>query len=687
MEFTTRFGLHSQATRLREAPGPARRGAATGLTPSAGCGLDHKDLGPPRAPPGIGASVASPKLGAAGARRRPPSRCRASPAPPAAGERRENAPREPPSRRREPKRHAHARGTSGRDGPAREDRPGGGGARRPFAGESEDCDGAPRRPETAPGGRREEEEEEEEGGPRGGGGRTPVPGALASRARGSTARYRRGTHPQTAARSGWKAGGEARASPSLFSPFLSRSLSLSPFSRPSPALSTPSLALPRRRRRRIRGAPRRGRAPPQRLAPGAGATERSPSLHLGDEGPVRRRPSTGGRDDDDGDARRAAELSGFRAPLAADGPFLPLAPRPRGRAPGFDRTSTRNTEKREKPTLRRTAERAGEPAPPTASPPARGDADLTCRLSEAAQAPGLGPASARRAGRRAPARGGARRPARSRFHGNDTTHGSATRPGARPSAPAHAGSPGGRPRRGGSRSAAAPPRGRLPFLSLPAAFRPLETARGDDRAAGAPPPGGARSARRASVGGPLRRRPRRRTPREPSRRSPAPEACRTADPAAAAGAALRHRRRRLPPPWPPSPRHAPGGRRTALSRGATPALLVFTRRPGGGSAPAAARTPSFGPRAAEKGDGGRDVRGPGRDAAGRAGALRPTVPRREEGDTRRAAPPPLGTGSPALAGLRRRRARGARPPGGRRSSGGGRPADGAAGAAFEEERP
>ncbi|XP_062370198.1 collagen alpha-1(III) chain-like [Cinclus cinclus] len=62
MEFTTRFGLHSQATRLREAPGPARRGAATGLTPSAGCGLDHKDLGPPRAPPGRGASVASPKL-------------------------------------------------------------------------------------------------------------------------------------------------------------------------------------------------------------------------------------------------------------------------------------------------------------------------------------------------------------------------------------------------------------------------------------------------------------------------------------------------------------------------------------------------------------------------------------------------------------------------------------------------
>ncbi|CAN8178390.1 unnamed protein product, partial [Coccothraustes coccothraustes] len=57
MEFTTRFGLHSQATRLREAPGPARRGAATGLTPSAGCGLDHKDLGPPRAPPGRGASA------------------------------------------------------------------------------------------------------------------------------------------------------------------------------------------------------------------------------------------------------------------------------------------------------------------------------------------------------------------------------------------------------------------------------------------------------------------------------------------------------------------------------------------------------------------------------------------------------------------------------------------------------
>lgn len=48
MEFTTRFGLHSQATRLREDPRPGAPGAATGLTPSAGCASIRRTWAPHR---------------------------------------------------------------------------------------------------------------------------------------------------------------------------------------------------------------------------------------------------------------------------------------------------------------------------------------------------------------------------------------------------------------------------------------------------------------------------------------------------------------------------------------------------------------------------------------------------------------------------------------------------------------
>ncbi|CAK8678381.1 unnamed protein product [Clavelina lepadiformis] len=48
MEFTTRFGLHSQTTRLREDAEHATQIAAMGLTPAMGRSLDQKDAGDPR---------------------------------------------------------------------------------------------------------------------------------------------------------------------------------------------------------------------------------------------------------------------------------------------------------------------------------------------------------------------------------------------------------------------------------------------------------------------------------------------------------------------------------------------------------------------------------------------------------------------------------------------------------------
>ncbi|XP_057898236.1 collagen alpha-1(I) chain-like [Melospiza georgiana] len=275
----------------------------------------------------------------------------------------------------------------------------------------------------------------------------------------------------------------------------------------------------------------------------------------------------------------------------------------RGRAPGFDRTSTQRNGRGKKigeAHAPKDRQEAGEPAPPTASP-----REGRCRPHMPSF--GGGPGARARPGLRAEghaaraghAGGTAARPlSLSRDDAHTYTHGSGhTRPGARPSAPAHAGSPSApftaglaARRRAAARRHATTA---VPPARLPA--RRDRSRRAGQRPGGrAPPPGPEADATEtrssvASARGLPDGRPRRRQGRTPG-----------------AAAAASHRRG-------PLPRHAPGGRRTALSRGATPALLVFTRRPGGGSAPAAARTPSYGPHAAGKGDGGRDVQGPGRD--------------------------------------------------------------------------
>ncbi|XP_059336559.1 collagen alpha-1(I) chain-like [Ammospiza nelsoni] len=362
----------------------------------------------------------------------------------------------------------------------------------------------------------------------------------------------------------------------------------------------------------------------------------------------------------------------------------------RGRAPGFDRTSTRAKRKgkkrSEKPTLRRTAKRRGSPRP-RPPPPARGDAGLTCRPSEAAQAPGLGPASARRATRRAPGTRGARRPARSRFHGTTRaqhTHwgraagGAAVGPRARrlPFGPLAAGLAAARRRAAGADGS----------LSFPGGLTPLETARDDDRAAGAPsppagplPPGGPADGERAPP--------------------PAPEADATETRAGVASA------RGLPDgqaPPSPGPHSRDRRRRVAPPR---PLASARARRKAYGAEPGGnARSPRF------HAETGRGKRPRGRPHA----FLRPTRGREGRRRTRRAGPGPgpppatagalrptvpAGGGHPSSGAAAARhgvaRARGppptegppdARPPGGRaiEPGGGRRPADGAAGA-FEEE--
>ncbi|XP_066426121.1 basic salivary proline-rich protein 3-like [Molothrus aeneus] len=159
-------------------------------------------------------------------------------------------------------------------------------------GEREGSDGALRaRPETAT---------EEEGGGRGrrerkGSEPPPSPALSASRAR------QHGTvpprYPPADSRPrGGEAGGEARASPPLLAPsslFLSR-----PSAAPFDAVSRS----PRGRRAAASAArPRRGRAPPQRLAPGAGSYGALPESAFRGTKALR-----GGDDDDRGDARRAA---------------------------------------------------------------------------------------------------------------------------------------------------------------------------------------------------------------------------------------------------------------------------------------------------------------------------------------------------------------------------------------------
>ncbi|XP_063027091.1 collagen alpha-1(I) chain-like [Melospiza melodia melodia] len=544
--------------------------------------------------------------------------------------------------------------------------------RRPRAGEREWCDGALGAPETAT------ERQEEEGGRREEGVRTPCPRPpRLARARQHGTVPPRYPPADSRPHGGGRPG--ARPAPRLPSrPSLSLALSVlsalggafDAVSRSPPAAATASAARPRR-----------GRAPPQRLAPGAGSYGALPESAFRGTKALR-----GDRDDDDDDrdddARRAA---GRAAPLS-------LAPRTRGRAPGFDRTSTQRNGRGKKEIGEAHApkdrQEAGEPAPPTASP-------REGRRRPHMPSFGGGPGARARPGLRAEghaaraghAGGTAARPlSLSRDDAHTHTHtrlgphaagGAAVGPRTRrlPFGPLHRGARGAPPRRraaGSLSSTAASPRSRrhattaVPPARLPA--RRDRSRRAGQRPGGrAPPPAPEADATETRAGVASARglpdgRPRRRRGRTPG-----------------AAAAASHRRG-------PLPRHAPGGRRTALSRGATPALLVFTRRPGGGSAPAAARTPSYGPHAAGKGDGGRDVQGPGRDRR-----------RRRRAPSGR--PSPLG-GTP-VERRRRRSARG-RPrsrasadggPAGRSPPGragdrawGGRPADGAAGA-FEEERP
>ncbi|XP_059336557.1 collagen alpha-1(I) chain-like [Ammospiza nelsoni] len=593
----------------------------------------------------------------------------------------------------------------------------------------------PRRPETAATEREEEEEEEEEGRRREEGVRTPCP----RRSRLARARQH-GTVPpryppaDSRPHGGGKAGGEARASPP-FSPF-SLALSLSsPFSRPSAALSTPSLALPRPPPPHPRRGPGEDELRPSGSLRERGATERSPSLHLGGRRPCAATATTtttatttraGPQARGSGPPRETLpspnRLTAFPPgtggtpppppppppPAAGNGPARRPQPRrrggprtaidrqatlrqaTRGRAPGFDRTSTRAKRKgkkrSEKPTLRRTAKRRGSPRP-RPPPPARGDAGLTCRPSEAAQAPGLGPASARRATRRAPGTRGARRPARSRFHGTTRaqhTHwgraagGAAVGPRARrlPFGPLAAGLAAARRRAAGAAGS----------LSFPGGLTPLETARDDDRAAGAPsppagplPPGGPADGERAPP--------------------PAPEADATETRAGVASA------RGLPDgqaPPSPGPHSRDRRRRVAPPR---PLASARARRKAYGAEPGGnARSPRF------HAETGRGKRPRGRPHA----FLRPTRGREGRRRTRRAGPGPgpppatagalrptvpAGGGHPSSGAAAARhgvaRARGppptegppdARPPGGRaiEPGGGRRPADGAAGA-FEEE--
>ncbi|XP_063027059.1 collagen, type I, alpha 1a-like [Melospiza melodia melodia] len=299
------------------------------------------------------------------------------------------------------------------------------------------------------------------------------------------------------------------------------------------------------------------------------------------------------------------------------GPFVSRAEDARARAwlRPYEHTEKRKGKKRDRRSPRSEGPpRGGGARAPDRLPP-RGETPTSHavlrrrpRRPGSARPPRGGPRGARRA------RGGHGGPPALAFTGRRAhTHtrlgphaagGAAVGPRTRrlPFGPLHRGARGAPPRRraaGSLSSTAASPRSRrhattaVPPARLPA--RRDRSRRAGQRPGGrAPPPAPEADATETRAGVASARglpdgRPRRRRGRTPG-----------------APAAASHRRG-------PLPRHAPGGRRTALSRGATPALLVFTRRPGGGSAPAAARTPSYGPHAAGKGDGGRDVQGPGRD--------------------------------------------------------------------------
>ncbi|XP_056371622.1 basic proline-rich protein-like [Oenanthe melanoleuca] len=521
-----------------------------------------------------------------------------------------------PSRRREPKRSA-AETALTRDPAGRA------ASRRPRRRDGEKGDGLADAPGTAT----EDSGKEEQGyDPR------PRRSRLAC-ARQHTARYPRGTHPQTAARTGVEPGGEARASPPLSRPLSDHggvfetpsSLSLSP--RPPP---------PHRAAR-----PRQGRAPPQRLVPGAGSYGALPESAF--RGTKALRGSSGDDDRDDDEAPPGRRERGPRPPRET-------LPSPNPRTP---------------PSLRAPA--GTTPPPPPPPPPTAGNGparrpqprrrggpraaiDRHATLRQAGDAAsacpclfGGGPGARARPDLRTekqrdgPAEG--RRPARPRSR---EQHAFAAA-GARPPAPAHARNLrlDRRPRTRGTPPRQ--PRGRALSSQRPYNARrrraattdpPEQPLRGtaSHRPKGESPAGAALRTRNRGVtreAGP---------PPRPEPASRAPEACRSARPTAA-GAALPG-----PPPLRTVGNSLPAGSRPAagvrrLSRGATPAPLVSTRGPGRGSAPAAApaRLPSAHTRP-EKGNGEATDGARAGTAAGDGGRLPADHP--PGGTLVRAATPP-----------------------------------------------
>ncbi|XP_066426130.1 collagen, type I, alpha 1a-like [Molothrus aeneus] len=503
-------------------------------------------------------------------------------------------------------------------------------------GEREGSDGALRaRPETAT---------EEEGGGRGrrerkGSEPPPSPALSASRAR------QHGTvpprYPPADSRPrGGEAGGEARASPPLLAPsslFLSR-----PSAAPFDAVSRS----PRGRRAAASAArPRRGRAPPQRLAPGAGSYGALPESAFRGTKALR-----GGDDDDRGDARRAAgkgsrpaegnaslaePLTAFPPgtggtpppppppPAAGDGPARRPQPRrrggprtaidrqatlrqaTRGRAPGFDRTSTQKTgrEKKKSNPLSEGRPRGGGARAPDRLPP-RGETPTSPTPSF-----GGGPGARARPGLRAEGRaaragtrgGTAARPllAFTGRRARHTRHAGRGRAAVGPrAAPALPSAPTPRAWRG------APPRRRAAGLSLfPPRHGPFPRARDGHATTTGPlparlprdrsPAGRASDRRTRSAAGPGGGRH-----RDPSRRRqrPRPAGRQNRPPP---GPHARDRRRRLAPPGPLASGTRPAEGATGAEPGGnarSPRSHAETGR--GGAPPRPPRAPSCGPHAA-----------------------------------------------------------------------------------------
>ncbi|XP_066106834.1 collagen alpha-1(II) chain-like, partial [Saccopteryx bilineata] len=539
MEFTTRFGLHSQATRLREAPGPARRGAATGLTPSAGCGLDHKDLGPPRAPPGRGASrvatsdlrsqarksCGAPSAAAGGPRLRRAldgrhtARAPLLPAPELRREgQRGEANGEAPSRRREPKGERRRRPP-----PDRAARPGSR-ARAAAGRERETARGAAallRRD-----GRREGGGTDERAGATGRGWppRPRAPPRARAAARHGTPAVP--TRRQPPARGGEKPGGEARAPPPRRG-HASRVSRLSRLSRRFRAASRFSLSFlfpgrrPATRTGRAAPGPRTNSAPAGALRE-RGASERFPesafrgtkALARRDATGTSRRPrQTGLRGDPSraaagvrgGEKKRGRARGGAGSARAEPPPFRSGEGAPPSPERPYEHTEEEKKIEREKPPAERSEgrQRRGS-ARSRPTPPARGDAaHIERRPSEAAQAPGLGPASARRDRAGAPAGRVAEEsrpePARPLSRRGTTTR-AAVGGRRRPLREAGgSGRPRGRPR---ARAAVSPPR---PGRGEGGAGRPSPARRGRPRAGDDPPGDGDRERARSAGAGHHRR--------------------------------------------------------------------------------------------------------------------------------------------------------------------------------------